>query len=153
MSRTGPALSRLRSPLSGVLVAILAAGLFPVPPASAVVPASAVSDDGAAAAPIPDATVWASAFAVTPPVTPVRAGQSFTVRFSAIEPLATRPVVSWTQPGKAAVTKTATRLADGTYTVTFTVVAGTAGVSSVKITAKDSGGRVNPMTLPVQVAR
>ena len=47
---------------------------------------------------------------------------------------------------------TATRLADGTYTATFKVAAGTAGAGSVKITAKDSGGRVNAMALPVQVA-
>jgi hypothetical protein len=97
-------------------------------------------------------SVWAAAFTVAPPATPVRAGESFTVRFSTVEPLSTRPVVSWIQPGKAAVTVTATRLADGTYAATLKVAAGTAGLGSVRITAKDSGGRVNAMALPVQVA-
>jgi hypothetical protein len=97
-------------------------------------------------------SVWVAAFAVTPPATPVRAGETFTVRFSAVEPLSTRPVVAWTRPGRAAVTVTATRLANGTYTATFTVVAGAAGTGSVRITAKDSGGRVNALVLPVQVA-
>ena len=97
-------------------------------------------------------SVRAAAFAVTPLAAPVRAGESFTVRFSTVEPLSTRPAVSWTQPGKEAVSVTATRLANGTYTATFKVVAGTAGAGSVRISAKDSGGRVNAMVLPVQVA-
>ena len=47
-------------------------------------------------------TVWAAAFAATPPSAPVRAGHSVTVRFSTIEPLSTRPVVSWHGPGRPA---------------------------------------------------
>ena len=97
-------------------------------------------------------TVWAAAFTATPSATTVRAGESLTVRFATVEPLATRPVVSWTQPGKAAVTVTATRLANGTYSATFRVAAGSGGTGTVRITAKDSGGRVNAMALPVRVA-
>ena len=96
--------------------------------------------------------VRASAFAVTPSATTVRPGTSLVIRFSTIEPLATRPVVTWTQPGRSAVTITATRLADGTYRATFKVAAGGDGTGSVRISARDSGGRVNAMTVPIRVA-
>ena len=96
--------------------------------------------------------VWAAAFSATPSATTVRPGQSLTIRFAAVEPLRTRPVVTWTQPGKAAVTMTATRLADGTWKATFKVVAGSSGTGTVKITAKDSGGRLNATVLRVKVA-
>ena len=96
--------------------------------------------------------VWAAAFAATPSATTVKPGTSLTIRFSAIEPLAARPAVTWTQPGKDPVIVTATRLADGTWTVTIKVAAGTAGTGNVKITAKDSGGRVNEIALSIRVA-
>ena len=96
--------------------------------------------------------VRASAFAVTPSATTVKPGTSLVIRFSTIEPLATRPVVTWTQPGRSAVTITSTRLADGTYRATFTVAAGGDGAGAIRISAKDSGGRVNAMTVPIRVA-
>ncbi len=97
-------------------------------------------------------SVWAAAFAVTPSATTVSPGTTLVIRFRTIEPLATRPVVSWTQPGRSAVTLTATRLADGSYRATFQVVAGSDGTGSIRISAKDSGGRVNAMTVPIRVA-
>ena len=96
--------------------------------------------------------VWAAAFAVTPSATTVKPGTSLTVRFSAIEPLATRPVVTWAQPGKTPVAITATRLANGTYAATFRVVPGNDGTGSIRITAKDSGRRANTMTVAIRVA-
>ncbi|MDP2349833.1 MAG: FlgD immunoglobulin-like domain containing protein, partial [Chloroflexota bacterium] len=96
--------------------------------------------------------VRVSAFAVTPSATTVKPGTSLVIRFSTIEPLATRPVVTWMQPGWSAVTITSTRLADGTYRATFEVAAGGGGNGSIRISAKDSGGRVNAMTVPIRVA-
>ncbi len=97
-------------------------------------------------------SVWAAAFAITPSATTVRTGQTLTVRISTIEPLSTRPAVTFTQPGRTAVKVTATRLADGTYRASFTVAAGTAGAASVKVTARDTGGRVNATSIPISVA-
>ena len=76
-----------------------------------------------------------------------------TIRFASIEALSTRPAVSWTQPGRATVTVKATRLADGTFRATFRVFPGKAGAGKVRISAKDSGGQVNAMVLPIRVAR
>lgn len=97
-------------------------------------------------------SVRAAAFTVTPSATTVSPGTTLVIRFRTIEPLATRPVVSWTQPGSGTVTITATRLADGAYSATFTVAAGSDGTGSIRISAKDSGGRVNAMTVPILVA-
>ena len=44
--------------------------------------------------------VWASAFAVTPSATTVKPGQVLRIAFTSIEPLATKPVVTFKQPGK-----------------------------------------------------
>jgi hypothetical protein len=41
------------------------------------------------------------------------------------------------------VSKTVTRLADGTYSVTFTAVPDGTGAATVTIRAKDSAGRTN----------
>jgi len=97
-------------------------------------------------------SVWAAAFMATPSATTVRAGGRLTIRFATIEPLGTRPAVSWTQPGRAAVTVKATRLSDGTFTATFRVATGKAGTGKVRISAKDSGGQVNVLVLPIRVA-
>jgi hypothetical protein len=68
-----------------------------------------------------------------------------------VETLSSTPRVTFTQPGKAGVTKTATRLPDGRYRATFTVAAGIAGPGSIKVTARDSGGHTNTTTLPIAV--
>ena len=97
--------------------------------------------------------VWVAGFAVTPSATTVTVGQVLVVRFSTIEPLLTRPVVTFTQPGLVGVTVTATRLANGTYSASFTVRAGAAGAGSIRISAKDSGGHANATTVGVTIAR
>jgi hypothetical protein len=68
------------------------------------------------------------------------------------QPLAAGPRVTFTQPGRAGVTVIATRLADGSYRAVFTVQSGAAGAGSVKVSAKDSGGRYNTTTLRITVA-
>lgn len=88
-------------------------------------------------------TVWASAFPGRLSATSVRTGQTLSVRFSTSESLRSTPRVTFAQPGLAAVTVTATRLADGTYRAKFTVRAGTPGAATVQIRATDAGGHPN----------
>ena len=95
--------------------------------------------------------VWAAAFAITPSATKVVPGQTLSVRFSAIEPLSTRPVVTFRQPGRDPVKVAATRLADGTWKAAFTVAAGSTGTGSVKVSAKDTAGGTNATTIAITV--
>jgi hypothetical protein len=97
-------------------------------------------------------TVWVAGFAVTPSATTVRAGQKLTVTFVAIEPLDTRPVVTFTQPGRTGVSVTATRLSNGSYRAAFTVQSGSAGAASIRVRALDSGGRRNETIVHIKVA-
>jgi hypothetical protein len=94
--------------------------------------------------------VVADAFLVTAPAT-VSSGTSFTLRVTTVEPLSVRPTATLGQSGKPAVTKTVTRLADGTYAVTFTAASGLTGVATVTISAKDSGGRTNTTVVRLSV--
>ena len=80
--------------------------------------------------------VWASGFVVTPSASSVKPGQTLTVHVATVEPLSARPTVTFTQPGRAGVTVTATKLADGTYRAVFTVAAGTAGSGSIKVSGE-----------------
>jgi hypothetical protein len=96
--------------------------------------------------------VWVAGFAVTPSATTVRAGQKLTVTFVAIEPLDTRPVVTFTQPGRTGVSVTATRLSNGSYRAAFTVQSGSAGAASIRVRALDSGGRRNETIVHIKVA-
>jgi flagellar hook assembly protein FlgD len=96
--------------------------------------------------------VWAAGFAITPSASTVKAGQTLTVRVTTIEPLTARPVVTFTQPGRAGVRVTATRLADGTYRAAFKVATGSAGTGSVRVAATDSGGHANATSIPITIA-
>ena len=98
-------------------------------------------------------SVWAAAFAVRPSATTVKAGQTLTLAFSSIEGVSGLPRVAFTQPGRAAVTVTATRLANGSFRASFKVASGSAGTASVKISAKDSKGGTNTMVVPITVSR
>jgi len=99
----------------------------------------------------PVKNVWASAFAPTLSATTVRARGRLRVTFATTEALRTRPVVTFRQPGVAAVAVTAIRLADGRYRAQFTVRSGAAAVATVRITANDAGGRANVTTRTVAV--
>jgi spore germination protein YaaH/flagellar hook assembly protein FlgD len=96
--------------------------------------------------------VWAAAFAVAPSATTVKPGATLTIRFSTIETLSARPRVTWAQPGRTPTTITATRLANGTYSAAFKVAAGNNGTGTVRITARDTRGGTNSMTLSILVA-
>jgi hypothetical protein len=96
-------------------------------------------------------TVWATAFEIRPSATTVKPGQTLTVRFTTVEPLSSRPVVRFEQPGRSAVSVTATRLSDGSYRASFTVRSGSAGSGTVTVRAKDTGGGVNRTSVPIRV--
>jgi spore germination protein YaaH/flagellar hook assembly protein FlgD len=96
-------------------------------------------------------TVWATAFVIRPSATTVKPGQTLTVRFTTVEPLSSRPVVRFEQPGRSAVSVTATRLSDGSYRASFTVRSGSAGSGTVTVRAKDTGGGVNRTSIPIRV--
>ena len=95
--------------------------------------------------------VWATAFVITPSSTSIAVGQTLTVTAATVEPLAAAPKVTFTQPGRAGVTVTATRLADGRYRATFKVAAGTAGQGSIKVTGTDTGRHTNTSTMALTV--
>jgi flagellar hook assembly protein FlgD len=95
--------------------------------------------------------VWAIAFVITPSAPSIAVGQTLTVTVATVEPLTAAPKVTFSQPGRAGVTVTATRLADGRYRATFKVATGTAGQGSIKVTGQDTGKRTNTTTMALTV--
>jgi flagellar hook assembly protein FlgD len=95
--------------------------------------------------------VWVAGFAVTPSATNVTPGKTLTVRFVSMEPLTSRPTVTFTQPGRSAVKVAATRLADGSYRATITVGTGPAGAGSVIVAATDAEGGTNSTTVAITI--
>jgi len=94
--------------------------------------------------------VVVDAFIVSAPAS-VKAGSAFTLHLRSTEPLSVRPSVTLAQSGRPAVTKSVTRLADGSYTVTFTSAPGVTGAATLTISAKDSGGRTNATVIRIPV--
>jgi flagellar hook assembly protein FlgD len=95
-------------------------------------------------------TVFAGAYRVTPSATTLTAGTTLTLTFGSIEPLRSMPVVTFIQKGRPAVVRTATRLADGRYRVTFLVRTGS-GPASAVIAATDTKGHANRQTVTLVV--
>jgi hypothetical protein len=95
-------------------------------------------------------TVFAGAYRVTPSATTLTAGTTLTLTFGSIEPLRSRPVVTFIQKGRPAVVRTATRLADGRYRVTFLVRTGS-GPASAVIAGTDTKGHANRQTVTLVV--
>jgi hypothetical protein len=91
------------------------------------------------------------AFVATPSATQLKAGQTLTVSFRTVEPLARTPKASFTQAGRAAVAMTVTRLADGTYRATVRVAAGAPGPARVIISGVDTAGGRNATVVAVTV--
>jgi spore germination protein YaaH/flagellar hook assembly protein FlgD len=92
-----------------------------------------------------------AAFSVTPSARTLSAGQALTVVVRSAEPLMRAPTVTLAQPGLAAVTVRAVRLADGSYTSRFTVGAGTPGAATITIRGTDSGGRANATSTSITI--
>ncbi len=95
--------------------------------------------------------VWVAPYAVRLSATTVRPGQTLTVTFNTIEPLANRPKVVLRQPGLSAVKVKATRLSGGRYRARFVVRSNGAGNAEIRIHARDTGGHVNRMSIPLRV--
>jgi hypothetical protein len=95
--------------------------------------------------------VAADAFSVRLSATAVRAGQKLIVTLTTTEPLRAAPTVSFTQPGRAAVKRTATSLGSGRYRVTFSAGSGTAGIATVRIAGRDKAGGLNVTTRSVTI--
>ena len=87
--------------------------------------------------------ILVDAFIVRLSATTLAVGQTLTVAFQSVEPLSTRPVVTFSQPGVKPITRTATLLSTNRYTVSFTVDAGTPGIASIRVLARDARGGIN----------
>ncbi len=87
--------------------------------------------------------VRVDAFAIGRSASSVAGGQTFTLNLTTIEALRTAPSVTFTQPGRVAVTKTATSLGGGKFRVSFAVATGPAGTAAIRIAAWDSAGGAN----------
>ena len=96
--------------------------------------------------------VTVAAFSAAPSATTVRPDQVLTIAFRSVEPLSTRPTVTFSQPGRAGVTIAATRLTDGSYRAAFRVQTGAAGNATLRIAARDTGGRLNSSVVSVAFA-
>jgi len=96
-------------------------------------------------------SVYAGAFQVTPSSTALHAGQTLTLTIRSVEPLAMRPVVTFTQPSHATVAKSATLVSTGLFRVSFTVAAGGTGAAGISIRARDTAGGTNRASLTVTI--
>lgn len=90
------------------------------------------------------------AFAFDPLPAKVRAGQTLTIAFRTIEPLSSRPSVTFDQTGRPPVTRFATRVGPDRYVVSFRA-ARASGPASIRVRAVDSGGRRNASARAVLV--
>ena len=75
--------------------------------------------------------------------TSAAAGQTVTLTLTTVESLKASPTVSFTQPGRTAVTRTATARGSGRYRVSFTVATGAAGTGLFRIAGRDTAGGLN----------
>ncbi len=96
-------------------------------------------------------TVLVDAYRIVRSATALSAGQTLTLTLTATEALRASPTVSLTQPGRSAVTRTATSLGSGRYRVTFTIAAGAAGSATIKVSGRDSANGLNWSTTAVTI--
>ena len=95
--------------------------------------------------------VWAAAFTLTPNRTVVKRGQTLVVHFRSVEPLSTKPRVTFRQPGRDAVTVTARKLDDGSWKASFAVRSGDAGTATIRVVATDASGGRNATKTTIRV--
>jgi spore germination protein YaaH/flagellar hook assembly protein FlgD len=96
-------------------------------------------------------TVVVDAFVVSLSATRLKPGRTLVVSFATVEGLSTRPVVTFDQTGRAPLTRFATLVGPGRYTISFKVAAGGSGPATVKISARDSAGRPNATSRRVTI--
>ncbi|HEX2755185.1 MAG TPA: glycosyl hydrolase family 18 protein [Candidatus Limnocylindrales bacterium] len=96
-------------------------------------------------------SILVDAFRIALSATSVSAGQTLIVTVTTTEGLRSAPVIAFSRPGRAVVTRTATALGSGQYRATFVVAAGTAGKATIRVTGRDSGGGLNTSTRSVTI--
>ncbi len=87
-------------------------------------------------------TILLDAFGVTTSATTLKAGQVLAVTIRPIEPMASAPTVTLTQAGRPAVSRVAAAVAGG-WSIRFRIAAGGVGPASLRVAARDRGGRVD----------
>jgi len=95
--------------------------------------------------------ILVDAFGAVLSATSVQAGQTLTVTVTTTEALRAAPIVTFTQPGRAAVTRTAISLGSGRYRVSFTVATGPSGAATIRISGRDLAGGLNTTTRAVTI--
>ncbi|MEO5940883.1 MAG: FlgD immunoglobulin-like domain containing protein, partial [Candidatus Limnocylindrales bacterium] len=87
--------------------------------------------------------IVADAFRTVLSATTLRPGQTLTVTLTTTEGLRAAPSVTFTQPGRSAVTRTATSLGSGRYRVSFVIASGSSGPATLRMSGRDSAGGLN----------
>jgi spore germination protein YaaH/flagellar hook assembly protein FlgD len=119
-----------------------------VAPGTYVVRVTAVSSLGTS---VLTRAVVVDAFKATLSASSLRAGQTLTITVTSVEPLRAAPVMTFTQPGRTAVKRTAVSLGSGRYRVSFTVASGAAGIATIRIAGRDTAGGLNVSTRSVTI--
>jgi spore germination protein YaaH/flagellar hook assembly protein FlgD len=96
-------------------------------------------------------SILVDAFRVAVSSTVVRAGQTLTLNLTTTEALRAAPSVTFSQPGRAAVSRTATALGSGRYRLSFTIASGAAGAATIRIAGRDTAGGLNRSTRAVTI--
>ena len=92
------------------------------------------------------------AFSLTPNISTVRLGGSFTITAVSAEALKAAPKLAYTRPGLKTQTYSMTRIATNTYRLTVHLSnTGKAGTMAVKVTGVDKGGGTNVSTLSLPI--
>jgi hypothetical protein len=91
------------------------------------------------------------AFSTSLAATAYAPGQTLTLTFASTEKLASLPTVTFTQPGRAAVKRTAAAVSGGRYRVSFVVAAGPAGTATLVIGGRDTAGGWNTTARTVAI--
>jgi flagellar hook assembly protein FlgD len=95
--------------------------------------------------------ILVDAYAVSLSSASVRAGQTLSITVIPTEAPAGAPAVTFKQPGRPAVRRTATASGGGRYRVSFVVARGSAGTGTVTITGRDSRGGTDTTSRSVAV--
>ncbi len=96
-------------------------------------------------------SILLDAFAVGLSAATVTAGQTLTITLSPTEPLKAAPTVTFTQRGRAPVTKAAASIGGGRYRVSFTVATKGVGTATIAISGRDVRGGLNTTSRTVAV--
>ena len=98
-------------------------------------------------------TILADLFNTSLSATTVRAGQTLTATFTSVEALKYAPSVTFSQPGRNPVRKTATSLGAGRYRVSFVMATGRAGRATIVIAGRDTAGGLNVSARAVTMSK